>query len=316
MPGGLLRPNVDVSLTGAMVYNTAPTARELMVVDRTGAGTVLLDDKLFWVPRFSPDGSRIAFGVQGADIDVWMHDLTGGTTERLTFDGYGNNDPVWSPDGRRIAFSRSEAQKDLFALTVGGTGRAFDTLLVADGVQCTDWSPDGGSVIFTSGDAGNEDIRALSVAGPDEPYAVVATPANEGAGRISPDGRWLAYHSDASGQLEVYVQAFPVADARRQISIDGARDPMWGPDGSELFYWVGGLAPDEIGSWDHLVVARLALRGGVSVASRDTLFHLSGYVGGAHAAYDVHPNGDRFVVVRAPTTGGVVVTLNPFDRRR
>jgi serine/threonine-protein kinase len=316
VPGGLLRPLVDVSLTGAVVYNTAPTARELTIVDRTGAGTVLLDDRLFWVPRFSPDGSRIVYGTQGTEVDVWMHDLNGGTTERLTFDGFGNNDPVWSPDGRRIAFSRSEARKDLFALTVGGTDRAFDTLLVADGTQwTTDWSPDGRSIVFTSGDAGNEDILALSVAGHDEPYPVVATPASEGAGRISPDGQWLAYHSDESGRLEVYVQAFPVAEARRQISVDGGRDPMWGPDGSELFYWIGGLAPEVSGSWEHLGAAQLAFRDGVSVVSRDTLFHFPGYVGGAHAGYDVHPDGDRFVIVRTPTTGRVVVTLNSFDRR-
>jgi serine/threonine-protein kinase len=222
--------------SGTLAYSPASSeGRDLVLIDRDGNEQLLLQEGGFWVPRFSPDGGRIAFGVMaGGQEDIWIHDLAVGTTSRLTYDGRSNNDPVWNPDGTSFAFSR-DSDKDLYLLSA--EGGEPDPVVAQDGLQwTTDWSPDGRHVVFTNITA-NQDIWVAPISGESEPRPFLATRYLEGAGRLSPNGRWLAYHSDESGQLEVYVQTFPQPGRKRLISTGGGRDPIWGPNGEELFYW-------------------------------------------------------------------------------
>ena len=189
-------PTVAVSSSGTLAYTLAHEAFGLVLVDRDGNQQILLRGRRFWVPRFSPDGTRIAFGeIAVAGEDIRIHDLAVGTTSRLTFDGQLNNDPVWNPDGTSLAFSRrAPSGKELYV--VSAEGGDPDPVLVQDGGQyATDWSPDGSYLVFTNheGFPLNRDIWIVAPSEDGEPRPFLATPFQEDAGRVSPSGRWLAY---------------------------------------------------------------------------------------------------------------------------
>ena len=185
-------PMLAVSSSGTLAYHLASNeGRDLVLVDRDGNEQLLLQDRWFWVPRFSPDGTRIAFGVTAGQQDIWIHDLAVGTTSRLTLDGLENNDPVWNPDGTSLAFSHDFGVKDLYVLSAEGGDP--DLVVAQDGVQwTTDWSPDGRHLVFTNVTA-NQDIWVAPLSGDGEPRPFLATRYFEGAGRISPNGRWMSY---------------------------------------------------------------------------------------------------------------------------
>ena len=106
----------------------------------------------------------------------------------------------------------------------------------------TDWSRDGRFIIYHQTDPKTKwDVWVLPAPGSGEakPQPVVQTEANENAGTLSPDGRWLAYASDESGRYEVYVQSFPGGGGKRQVSTGGGNNPRWRRDGRELFYYAG-----------------------------------------------------------------------------
>jgi serine/threonine-protein kinase len=296
-------PMLAVSSSGTLAYSLASNeGRDLVLVDREGNEQLLLQDREFWLPRFSPDGTRIAFGVTGGQQDIWIHDLAVGTTSRLTLDGQGNNDPVWNPDGTSFAFSRDFDAKDLYVLSADGGDP--DLVVAQDGWQwTTDWSPDGRHLVFTNTTAttASTDIWVAPLSGDGEPRPFLATPYQEEAGRISPNGRWLAYHSDESGQLEVYVQTFPEPGNKRLISTGGGRDPIWGPNGQELFYW---------NPQGQLIANQLTAGDGVTVGRRDVLFQFPDYLFIGNAQYDIHPDGQRFVIVRNAIESRLIVALD------
>jgi Tol biopolymer transport system component len=300
---------VAVSRSGAIAYQRpVRQGYELVMVDRAGTQRPLLDDRRFWVPRFSPDGRRVAFGelgLEGGTEDVWIYDFAGGTTSRITLDGLANNDPVWSPDGRRLAISRNGSmEKDLYVVSPEGVDADPDSLLTQEGLQwSTDWSPDGRLVVFTQvNQGGRYDIGVVPVDGGGSSRVYLATPYAELGGRISPDGRWLAYQSDESGQPEVYVQSFPEPGHKQRISTSGGQHPMWGPTGEELFYW----DPEE-----QLIASRVTVSSDeVAVERRDVLFRFPGYVYTGQAQYDVSADGQRFAIVRGTVESQLIVALD------
>ncbi len=297
-------PMLAVSSSGTLVYTQG--GRDLVLVDRDGNEHLLLGDREFWVPRFSPDGTRIAFGVTEGQQDIWIHDLAAGTTSRLTFDGQSNNDPVWNPDGTSLAFSHEPGVKDLYILSADGGDP--HPVVAQDGQQwTTDWSPDGRDLVFTNHTFTNQDIWVVPLSGDGEPRPFLATGYLEGAGRISPNGRWLAYHSNESGRLEVYVQSFPEPGNKTLLSSGGGRDPIWGPNGQELFYW---------NPQGQLIAHQLTAGDDVTVGRRDVLFQFPDYLFAvSHAQYDIHPDGQRFVIVRTAVQSRLIVALNLIDEQ-
>jgi Tol biopolymer transport system component len=189
----------------------------------------------------SPDGSRLAYGVSdGRQDDIWVRDLRRDVSMRLTAEGANEIWPVWSPDGSRIVFSSDGAGAFvLMSRSSSGTG-STDTLLAVEGTNLggSDWSRDGRWLAFASIVPGSRpDLEMLPMDGSKKPSVFVADKkVVEFDARFSPDGRWVAYQSDESGEFEIYIQPFPPTGAKWTVSNGGGRNPQWRSDGKELFY--------------------------------------------------------------------------------
>ena len=239
----------SASDNGTLVYGNATwSVMRLTWLDRSG---VLLGHAgpagMFSQPALSRDGSTIA--VQRTDpdtqaVDLWSIDAASALATRLTevhFSGM----PIWSPDGTRMVyFSARNSPPNLYLKTLAAAGaeqRLFESSVVN---HPTDWSRDGRFVVYATLHATNGwDLMRLPMDGPEaerRPTPYLATTFNEHFGRVSPDGRWLAYMSDESSAREVYVQSFPTPGAKLRISTAGGTEPVWRADGSELYY----VAPD------------------------------------------------------------------------
>jgi Tol biopolymer transport system component len=140
--------------------------------------------------------------------------------------------------------------------------------------------------------------------GSEAPVPYLDTPAIEKSAQVSPDGRWIAYDSNAPGRFEVLVNTFPTPSASPVIvSATGGTNPRWGRDGRELFYW----------NADRLIAVRLDLSGQPRVLNRTTVLKTS-YAGADHPNYDVHPDGKRFVIVTGRARAQrIIVAINPFS---
>jgi serine/threonine-protein kinase len=192
----------------------------------------------------SPDGTRLALSVTDSasgNVDLYVIRLATGLATRLTFDGLTNIRPVWSTDGSRILYGSSAGgTQGLWTRRADGSGRPTritlpETRPVFEGL----WSPDGQWIVYRTDDVsqGNGDIYAVRTSGDSTPVTIVATTAEETGPAISPDGRWVAYASNATGRKEIYVRPFPnAADGMWQVSSDGGAEAEWSHAGNELFY--------------------------------------------------------------------------------
>ena len=261
----------------------------------------------------SPDGHRLAItrNVAASAADIWVLDLNRGVPSRLTFDKAFDLGPVWSPDGRRIAFSSNRRGTfDPYVKLASAT--EDEQLLVADvdAGPPSDWSPDGRFILYArQRGPTDDDIWALPLDGDRKPFPVVETTFNESNGQFSPDGKWIAFQSDESGSVEIYVQPFPGPAPRIRISSGGGVQARWRQDGKELFY----LAPD-----DRLMAVRIRLdAAGVDVGTAMPLFapnlRSNNVPPGAHYArhYMVSRDGQRFLVnTLKEVTLPITVVLN------
>ncbi len=295
---------LGVSRVGTMAYAPVPFAdRTLVTVSRSGAAErVPVRPAGFVTTRFSPDGRFIATNIlpnDGEQPDLWVVDLSTNTLLRLTFDN-GSVSPVWSSDGRRIAFStKPGAQRfgwTVMSIPADGSDSAKTILTAAWGQFPQAFTPGGrGLVLVRRHPATGRDIWTLELED-SNPKPFLAGPADEHSPALSPDGRWLAYVSDETGQNEVYVRAFPSGSGPTQVSLDGGVDPRWGPASREVFY------RNEQG----LTAATIALSPSLRVLSREVLFDDEPYL-----FYDVHPDGGRFLMVQhGSQSPHVVVVLN------
>jgi len=162
---------------------------------------------------------------------------------RLTFDATVDARPQWSPSGREITFhSFRRGTYDIFRQPADGTGEAELLLGNEAPKRPYGWSRDGNYLVYTEQVEGQRDIWYLKRKGNGEgfeSFRFLATPFNEDGPRLSPDGRFLAYCSDAPGEYEVYVRPFPSGDGQWQVSTNGGCQLRWSPDGKELFYVEG-----------------------------------------------------------------------------
>ncbi len=177
--------------------------------------------------------------VDGTISQIWLYESSDGTRSRFTFGPYYNVVPRWSPDGTRILFASDRIGPfGLYVRDASGVGN--DELLHESQNWClpSDWSPDGQYITFTeSNPKTNFDLWVLKLGGKNKATPVLITDANEASAMFSPDGKWLAYSSDESGQPEIYVQSFPIEKGGKwQVSTNGGYTPKWSKDGKELFY--------------------------------------------------------------------------------
>jgi Tol biopolymer transport system component len=243
--------------------------------------------------------------------DLWMLDVVRGLRERFTFDPGDDFGPNWSrPAGDRIVFSsRRGGSIDLYEK--GASGGGSEQLLLADefGKFNPRYSADGRYVAYVAGGGiiSRSDVFILPLFGDRKPAPFLSTSFIETHPQMSPDGRWLAYSSNESGQLEVYVTTFPGKGGKWRVSAAGGGWPRWHPGGNEIVY----QAPN-----NQLVAASVtAGTGGIQVGTAHALFtmrprpaaRLDAY------AYDITSDGQRFIVntlVSEPTAGALTLVVN------
>jgi eukaryotic-like serine/threonine-protein kinase len=287
---------------GARVGN-----RTLVWVDREGASQPLsAPPRAYTDPRLSPDGQRVAFGIQGTNSGVWLYELARGTLTRSIESG-DNTFPIWTPDGKHLTFtSRSTptGSLNLYWISVDGSGAA-ESLAMSENAQVPgSWSPDGQVLAFSEENPTTGwDIWVLRLGGDRQRQPLLQTPSNEQAPMFSPDGRWLAYQSDESGRDEVYVRAFPDSAGRSQVSTDGGSGPVWGRNGRELFYQNG----------DKMMAAAVQTQKSTFVAARPKLLfegHYETDVYPSYANYDVGLDGQRFLMIKTSEEERAATQIN------
>jgi dipeptidyl aminopeptidase/acylaminoacyl peptidase len=237
----------SVSSTGVLAYTPGggPEATsELRWFDRQGkrlgqVDTGVTQGRSSYDEKLSPDGRTVAISTFGsATSDIWTVDIARDVASRFTSDASNDLYPVWSSDGTELLFSSNRGGVyNLYRKPVGRPGEEMLLFESASPQYSTDWSRDGHTILYTNLDPKTQaDIWIAPATGGGKPTPVLATSFNEYAARLSPDGRWMAYTSDESGRPEVYVQRFPPATGKVQISTLGGSEPSWRADGRELFY--------------------------------------------------------------------------------
>ena len=235
---------VSASDTGFIAYRTDSTEerRQLMWFDRKGHETGRIgrpEPSGDAAPALSRDGRNIA-GHWGRDgnTDIWVLELPRGVPSRFTTDPANEWSPEWSPDGRRVVFASTRSGvADLYQQSTSNPERAELLLATPQNKSVTDWSRDGRFILFRSVDpAMSHDLWALPLDGNKTPFSVVRTRFTESYGQFSPDGNWIAYDSNESGRVEVYVQPFPGPGTKVRISTSGGAQMRWSNDAKELFY--------------------------------------------------------------------------------
>jgi Tol biopolymer transport system component len=318
---GIRNAEFALAEDGTLVYHSGSLTpnNTLVWVDRQGREDPLgAPARRYIYPRVSPDGTRIAIDVLGPpNRDIWIWDLRRRTLERFTVDPAGNPLVTWSRDGRSLAFgSERFGVSNLFMQSADGKGEP-QRLLVSDRLQMPlTFAPDG-RLLFSADVAGRgRDVVALSMDGSRRVEPILHTAANDLTSEVSPDGRWIVYDSDETGQFEVYVRPYPKAYSagRWQISSEGGRQPMWSPDGRELYYrdFDGAM-------WALPVELRPTFKPGAAVR----LFGSQQYGGRGRLmggrAYDLSPDGKRFLMIKPDPdtmdagTPSVMVVLNWFE---
>jgi len=283
---------------GLLVYRTQPgeTAR-LTWVNRDGTRGPELEQG--YAPRLSPDGTRAVFHRPGgsAGENLWLVEFPRSVPTPLTFGAHVDGHVSFSHDGSQIAFSsdRDGGIFQIYRKDVNGGGQEVPLTGGPHDKRLTDWSRDDKFLLYYEIDPKTQsDLWVLPLDANRKPFLILQTPAVESKGQFSPDGKWITYDSNRSGNAEVYIRAFPSSSTSRywQVSIGGGTDPRW--RGNEIFY----LSPEK------KMMARTVRTSDTSVdlGPPQELFPTS-LGGGAEIPYDVTADGQRFLLLSPPAEG-------------
>ncbi len=287
-------PLFDVSASGSLVYVPAGSGNSpntMYWVTRQGARQeIALPANGYAGPRISPDGESLAVVCRdrAGVAQIHMLELRRGVIEKLTSGVRGAVTPVWHPGGNHLAFSefavgsptvRLFSLEDYSVRTLHKSSRPAWT---------SDYTFDASHIAFSKSDS-PVDFRVCVLNEQGDEEVIVDTQCRNICPRFSPSGEYLAYASNESGRWDVYVRPFHRPGRRIQVSIDGGSDPVWARDGTELFYRNG----------DALMAVRVESGGSMRVGQPEALFDFpfGGTVSLYSPSYDVHPDGNRFVMV-------------------
>jgi serine/threonine-protein kinase len=317
----------DIARNGTLVYvqEGDSTARTMSWVDRQGKEEAIpAEPRAYLYPRISPDGTRVALDVREGDNDIWVRNLAQRTFTRVTRDPGLDRAPVWTADGQYILYSSGtrDGMASVYRQRADGSGTP-EPLTEADAPQYPlSLSPEGHLVLAQgAGGATANDLMMLPLNGPaagaaspGKPEVLIKTPSGETNGTISPDGRWLAYQSDLSGDWEIYVQPRAERDGPRStVSTKGGTQPRWSRDGRELYY---------VSSRGEMMRVPVGTGATWSPGTPDVVFDARPYflVNNLHPffTYDVAKDG-RFLMLKPAAgsktqdaTANLVVVLNWF----
>jgi eukaryotic-like serine/threonine-protein kinase len=305
-----------ISSSGTLIFAAPvnPNLRELRWIDRQGNEEPLaVEPRLYAYPRISPDGTRVALDISGPNRDIWilnlerlsMVQLTDGPTEDML--------PEWSPDSQRVFFSSDRTGNfDVYSQEADGASGAR-VEFAAPGFQSPQSvTPDGSRLIVYDL---FKDTAVLELGKSDRLEPLLHSDSDERLAQISPDGKWIVYESDESGeQFEIFVRPFPnVSEKREKISIDGGRFPLWGPSSSGELYYVN--------LEGEVMAASITLTPGFKLGKVTKLFTWQRPPGRSGRGHDVSPVDGRFLVTRAIASDAsgqtfISVILNWTDELR
>ena len=275
---------------GVLAYRVGGGAVPLSLVwvSRSGAEQQLpAPPHNYTFPRISPDGQRVAIGMEEGGGQIWLYDIARDASSRLTFEG-SNFDPIWTPDGKHVTF-KGKGNRLFWQLANGG-GTAEELLSSPVGGNSIpgSWSPDGKELAFLDGGA----VRNIYILPLQDrkPHVFAESQTYESAPSFSPDGKWMVYVSNESGRNEVYVRPYPGPGGRWQISTDGGTEPVWNPKGRELFY----RQAAKMMAVDYQVQPTFS-------AGKPHMLFEGSFTPSPRSApdYDVSPDGQRFLMLKA-----------------
>ena len=305
---------VDYSLSdqGRLVYVPLDTdVQRLVWVDRKGTESQIIQDEVsFGTPRISPDGKQVAVAIakSGEDQDLWIYDLESESLRRLTFGG--GSSETWSPDGKWIVFQGrdEEGLRAISRQLADGSG-PIEHLTVSTVVRPVIGSltPDATVVVFTKGGI---DLWILPMEGDREPQPLITSPnVSQCCSQFSPDGKWITYVSNELGPNHVYVSPYPNPDVKYLVSEEeGGGQPVWSPDGTELFYRSG----------NRMMLVSVQTEPTFRPGRPEVLFEgtyvTTRFIPG-YQYYDIAPDGQQFLMIKdvEGSTGQINVVLNWFE---
>jgi Tol biopolymer transport system component len=301
----------SASGNGVLAYSGGEGAsgmgnRQLGWIDRQGKRVALGQPARIYTQSLSPDGKQVFINIltpsNGADL--WILDIARGVPSRFTFRPGLVADVVSSPDGSRVVFQANN--NSMYEKPANGAGK--EELLLSGGINFRpqDWSRDGKFIVYMdTGSNTGFDLWLLPLEGDHKPVLYLQTPFNESDGQFSPDGRWMAYASNESGQPQVYVQSIPASGRKFQISSAGGVQPRWRRDGKELFY----ISGDQ-----KLMAVPVKMGDAFEAGAPQPLFGMKPIyqplVG--RFVYEPAPDGQRFLVLTetGATSPPITVVLN------
>jgi hypothetical protein len=279
----------SISDPGSLVYlpgGMGVRRMNLVWLDRQGVSRPVSGaHSVVYAPSVSPDGSSLSFDVGIASkVDVYTFDAQRSIANKIstTGDDYYS---IWTPDSKKLVFNSGRlGGQTLFWRNADGTGPEEPLTSSEGGKRATSVSPDGKVLAFSWRTTGSYDVWTLPLDGADHrPVGLLTNSWHELDAKFSPKGNWLAYSSEESGRMEIYIQAYPGAGRRTRVSSDGGRIPVWSRDGQELFFVSG----------RKLMVVESLAKDSFQPGKPKELFE-----GGFEDSFDIGINGQEFLMLQ------------------